>query len=242
MHFHLPKPLHGWREFAGEVGIIVLGVLIALGFEQVVVTIQERIASDQARKSVQAEITKNLEILLGRAELQTCLDRKLDDIGELLRGAGEGTPKPHPNWVSRPTFWFLATGNWQAATAAGRAALLSKGDQIRFGTFFAMFDFINREEEREQTAWAHLRGLEDWTGPLGPTARFGFTQALQDARYSNYRIKAETMILVDGMRAAGIPLPAPSAAHTNAICIPITTARPVAEAMTRSASRLGDPR
>jgi len=23
MHFHLPKPLHGWREFAGEVGIIV---------------------------------------------------------------------------------------------------------------------------------------------------------------------------------------------------------------------------
>ena len=31
MHFHLPKPLHGWREFAGEVGVIVLGVLIALG-------------------------------------------------------------------------------------------------------------------------------------------------------------------------------------------------------------------
>jgi hypothetical protein len=23
MHFHLPKPLHGWRPFAGEVGIIV---------------------------------------------------------------------------------------------------------------------------------------------------------------------------------------------------------------------------
>jgi hypothetical protein len=31
MHFHLPKPLHGWREFAGEVGIIVVGVLIARG-------------------------------------------------------------------------------------------------------------------------------------------------------------------------------------------------------------------
>ena len=36
MHFHLPKPLHGWREFFGEVGVIVLGVLIALGAEQVV--------------------------------------------------------------------------------------------------------------------------------------------------------------------------------------------------------------
>ena len=36
MHFHLPKPLHGWRAFAGEVGIIVLGVLIALGADQAV--------------------------------------------------------------------------------------------------------------------------------------------------------------------------------------------------------------
>ena len=35
MRFNLPKPLHGWREFAGEVGVIVLGVLIALGFEQI---------------------------------------------------------------------------------------------------------------------------------------------------------------------------------------------------------------
>lgn len=39
MHFHMPKPLHGWREFAGEVGIIVIGVLIALGAEQVVETV-----------------------------------------------------------------------------------------------------------------------------------------------------------------------------------------------------------
>jgi hypothetical protein len=34
MHFHLPKPLHGWRAFAGEVGIIVIGVLIALSAER----------------------------------------------------------------------------------------------------------------------------------------------------------------------------------------------------------------
>src|SRR4051794_16645332 len=34
MHVHLPEPLHGRREFVGEVGIIVIGVLIALGAEQ----------------------------------------------------------------------------------------------------------------------------------------------------------------------------------------------------------------
>ena len=30
MHIHLPKPLQGWREFLGEVGIIFIGVLLAL--------------------------------------------------------------------------------------------------------------------------------------------------------------------------------------------------------------------
>ncbi len=36
MHVHLPRPLHGWRELVGEVGVIVLGVLIALGAGQIV--------------------------------------------------------------------------------------------------------------------------------------------------------------------------------------------------------------
>lgn len=36
MHIHLPKPVHGWRAFVGEVGIIVIGILIALGAEQLV--------------------------------------------------------------------------------------------------------------------------------------------------------------------------------------------------------------
>jgi hypothetical protein len=34
MHIHKPKPLHGIREFLSEIGVIVVGVLIALGLEQ----------------------------------------------------------------------------------------------------------------------------------------------------------------------------------------------------------------
>ena len=36
MDFHLPKPLHGRREFFDEVGINRISVFIALGAEQVV--------------------------------------------------------------------------------------------------------------------------------------------------------------------------------------------------------------
>lgn len=50
MHFRLPKPLHGWRTFVGEVGIIVLGVLIALGAEQAAQTAHQRHEGEQANR------------------------------------------------------------------------------------------------------------------------------------------------------------------------------------------------
>ena len=47
MLFDLPKPLHGWRALFGEVGIIVIGVLIALGAEQVVEGVHERNVAEE---------------------------------------------------------------------------------------------------------------------------------------------------------------------------------------------------
>lgn len=56
MHVHLPKPLRVWREFAGEVGIIVIGVLIALGAEQVVDLCQWREKVDRAEGAMRIEL------------------------------------------------------------------------------------------------------------------------------------------------------------------------------------------
>jgi hypothetical protein len=36
VEIHKPKPVHNWREFLGEIAVVVVGVLIALSAEQVV--------------------------------------------------------------------------------------------------------------------------------------------------------------------------------------------------------------
>src|SRR3954468_4362612 len=80
MHFHLPKPLHGWREFAGEVGIIVVGVLIALGAEQVVESVHWRKSVSQMRQAMRSELgidRKRLEINLAQ---DSCMNERLDAI------------------------------------------------------------------------------------------------------------------------------------------------------------------
>jgi hypothetical protein len=178
-------------------------------------------------------------LLMARVDLQPCIDRRLTEIGKLLTQGGDGVPTPHPSWISRPSFWSLPSSNWQAATAAGRAALLSHDDQINLGAYFAGFDFLTREQEREQQAWAHLRGLEDWSGALGSTARFGFVQALQDARYSNYRIRSVIAIMSRNAKQDSIHIAPGIEKHSRAICLPITTQREQAEKT--HASPFGDP-
>ena len=69
MHVHLPKPLHGWRAFAGEVGIIVVGVLIALGAEQVVGSVHRAQQASNAREAVRRELEFNLARLSSRAAI-----------------------------------------------------------------------------------------------------------------------------------------------------------------------------
>jgi hypothetical protein len=80
MHFHLPKPLHGWREFAGEVGIIVLGVLIALGFEQVVHKIHDHSLAAETRADLHSEIEAGIGRMVSRQRSEACIERRLGEI------------------------------------------------------------------------------------------------------------------------------------------------------------------
>src|SRR3954468_17940155 len=80
MHFHLPKPLHGWREFAGEVGIIVVGVLIALSAEQVVEAVHWGHELDSERASLLQEARDTFEGVAARKNQQGCVDRRLAEI------------------------------------------------------------------------------------------------------------------------------------------------------------------
>jgi hypothetical protein len=80
MHFHLPKPLHGWREFAGEVGIIVLGVLIALGFEQVVAELSWQARTRAAVRDLKSESENNFALMAERVTVQPCVDAQLDRL------------------------------------------------------------------------------------------------------------------------------------------------------------------
>lgn len=92
MHFNLPKPLHGWRQFAGEVGIIVVGVLIALGAEQLVASWHWRSEVRQTDQRLVQEMAMNLANAYERFAIDPCLRPRLAELRDQLLATGTQWP------------------------------------------------------------------------------------------------------------------------------------------------------
>jgi type II secretory pathway pseudopilin PulG len=137
MHVHLPKPLHGWRVFFGEVGVVVLGVLIALAAQQAVNDRNERAEARDARRAIQNELATYQARLESRWSIRGCVARRLDEIQTLLDGAEGGGRIDTPKWVGRPQIWTLLTVRWDATSQSGRAALLPAEELADYGLMYA---------------------------------------------------------------------------------------------------------
>ena len=238
MHFHLPKPLHGWRELAGEVGIIVVGVLIALGAEAVVQSLHDRQMAEDARENVRAEAALNVGFIRDRLRSQACIDRRIGDLQAILSRSGEGPLPIQPTWVARPPTSPFFFGRWEAATASGRNSLFSADEQGKFSMLYRIFTQYDTDQAREQAVWSQLRALEWWRGPLGPQARLTFAQALQQARYLSWDLRYAGGYAVRFAAQMGLPDEALTP-ETYAICLPITETR--ADALKRIKGPFGEP-
>ena len=84
MHVHLPKPLHGWREFLGEVGVIVIGVLLALGADQLVERTTWRKHVAEAKEDLRGELQADLFNAQERVLMESCIDRRLDQLEQII--------------------------------------------------------------------------------------------------------------------------------------------------------------
>jgi len=230
MDIHKPKPAHNWREFLSEIGVVVLGILIALTLEEGLRALHDRDTAREAREAVNGEIRQNLSFMGGRLATQACIDHRLDEIGDILQRAGDGALSRQPHWVGQPSLWFLGDRRWQAATGSGRVSLLDGGEQGRLGVFYVISARFNEAENREQAAWAQLRALETWRGPLGPAARIHFAAALQDARYELWDTRiliGEAFHQADELGLKDYKPRAQSSGYAipHAICLPIDTLR-----------------
>lgn len=226
MHVHLPKPLHGWREFLHEVGIIVLGVLIALGAEQLLSDLRDRSAAREARDNIRAEITENLSELASRDATNVCIERRLGEVAALIARSQQAGYR-RPSWIGRPQVWPMIDAKWSAAAGAGRATLLSPSELADYGVIYRNLALLQQVEMEEQTTWAHLRALEQ-LDRVPADAVVPLTMALTEARLDSWLARIHfrrSLVLAArlGIRPGAMPY-----VGSRSVCLPINMPRAMA--------------
>jgi type II secretory pathway pseudopilin PulG len=163
MHVHPPKPLHGWREFFGEVGIIVLGILIALALEQAVESLHGRERAHQVQEQLHVEISDNVQSAAMWLAAAPCLDRQISDIENGLLAARESGRYAGAERFSPPLVRFQSEA-WLNARAMQVFDRLPARDAKALGSFY----FFPTEMQGNVVALHSQAGeLEVLSRPLG---------------------------------------------------------------------------
>ncbi|THD72127.1 hypothetical protein [Phenylobacterium sp.] len=140
MEVHKPKPIHGWREFAKEVGIIVLGVLIALGAEQTVEMLHWQSAVAAGREALYREIAFDDGYFRDRVSLAPCMDRRIAAVTNLLDAAAAGR---QPNGLGPPSFIgpgrLTLQAQWNAEQASQTLTHFPRAERAKLGVWYDQF-------------------------------------------------------------------------------------------------------
>jgi len=174
MHLRLPKPLHGWRALVGEIGIIVVGVLIALSAEQFVEFLHDRA---QVRHG-EEDLTDNFRrFVTYTAELDAyapCIAARSAELRQLIdRSSGAHrlpTVGPIPQVEARP--WQVDT--YDAMVASQAITHVAHGQAILYSRIAMSAIDIYDDAKVEWSDWGILASLS------GPSRPYGDAEEAQD--------------------------------------------------------------
>ena len=222
MHLHLPKAIHGWREFAKEVGIIVLGVLIALGFEQVAQAWHWHHEASATRDALVAEVEYSALWADERLASQRCLrDRIAHLVTKLNSSSGSWTADPlvvgQPRkpigmeievgvpLVYRAPHRPWLTDEWETAKSSGVIDHFDRRDARNLEFIYRNIAQIDQMQDQESTLEPQISYL-GFDQSLAPQSRVQALVTLARLDYLNGIQAQSAAQLLATLRSSRLPL------------------------------------
>ena len=164
MEIHRPGVVRNWREFLKEVGIIVLGVSIALAGEEAVNYFNWKQEVSIVEDSVDDELADALFSAMERVKIADCQKRTLDRLDQLA-DESHGTLVIRNPPLRRMRLWGSAA--WDAAVASGAIAHMRHDKRNTYANLFSFLHLFRDLNLRQEELWAridtyqHPRALTD---------------------------------------------------------------------------------
>lgn len=202
MQLRIPQPMNGWRQFAGEVGIIVVGVLIALGAQEVVEDMHWRDQVAEARHSLDAQLVESKFASLERIAASDCISRKLDFLDGII-ASDRPTAKLKDIEIVGLRLW--STSAWDAAISSGAVAHMAPETRNIYAGLFSFTAAMREIHLKAYEASTDLKTLERHPA-LTDVSRDRLAQNVARLRAINAMLKLGSQQWLAGAEPLGLVL------------------------------------
>jgi hypothetical protein len=184
MRLRVPSPRDGWRIFLGDVGVIVLGVLIALGAQEAVSEYNMRKDVNTFEAAIRKEIGYNLFSYEVREAQFACIDRNVQTMLSWLESVREGRVAGPIEEFAFPNTLIFFRSAWDTKDPDVFANIPSARKQL-------YSEFYDELKNNDQLSWEEIRAWMDLfrhsePGPVSvEERREAAVQILQMRGYNN---------------------------------------------------------
>ena len=207
MDIHKPHPVQNWRELLSEIGVIVIGVLIALSAEQAVEAVHWGHKIDQAEDAVRLELRDDdAPQAYARSLTGVCLDRQLGRMRAVLQSGGtrdawlnaaRGYAPPQRTWDMEA---------WRAMVASDVGPHMGAERLVRWSDPYRLVPSLQAENAQETRDVADAMALGAGSGAITPGEADRLSVAIARLQSDNHQMTAVSAMLVALIESTGVKL------------------------------------
>ncbi|MEE3623318.1 hypothetical protein UCD39_04865 [Nitrospirillum sp. BR 11752] len=186
MEIHAPEsPIQSLKDFVIHIGVVTVGILIALGLEQAVEAYHRHELVRQAVASFHAELAEN------RKSVQDVMTEIAEHNARAEQGLalleawqqGKGTPGAELKYPGI-RLDLLSSASWDAAIATHALGDLPYDEARRYAEAYAGFRLFMEQEKAQLAEWQDLRLFGADPAVMAPAQRQLLIERLH--HYQNY--------------------------------------------------------
>ena len=204
MDIHKPKPVHTWREFASEIIVIVIGISIALGAEQVVEGFRQRHQVEQDKVILAKELASDLSNGIVRMRTSACVDARLNELSVALDRADRSGVLPPMPAPGRPRNLTFSTAGWDNVVASQSATHFPRDQLHALQYVYNIMNYDARLSDDENRVWSTIYTMVGPGRRLGAGEAQSLREALVNARTINLEIATLAVRLTEQLKALNL--------------------------------------
>jgi len=159
VHIHPPKPVHGWRAFIGEIGIIVIGIGIALGAEQLLEARHWRHVVAEESAALDKSVEGLWGVMTHRVAIQPCVDRRLAELAVVFDRHDRGQPLGIAAPIGRPSIFSADRNALDMATDDGSLSHMPLDRKLAYFGVYGDYEIFAVSGREERDIWRSLKAL-----------------------------------------------------------------------------------